>query len=209
LRGLQFEPRHKPPCMGQEAWSAGGDQGSTSPASQPRTRCRKESQGTSCLAQWFSFSPASQLPEWMSFFFDFVVLLSCILTVTLKEEVAFSLYRWDRKDISAHNNKMYLPVPLLSEKWTPFSGGHGHPPHLCPSSPFWTSCSTTTLGNLLSGFLIYSMLRVLVEEVFQVSWDHQSCVPQEEGVKGAQRCQQLTILLAMFRMRLWIESLGL
>jgi hypothetical protein len=93
LRGLQFEPRHKPPCMGQEAWPAGGDQGSTSPASQPRIRCRRECQGTSCLAQWFSFSPPSQLPEWMSYFFDFVVLLSCILTVTLKEEVAFSLYR--------------------------------------------------------------------------------------------------------------------
>jgi hypothetical protein len=116
LRGLQFEPRHKPPYMGQEAWPAGGDQGSSSPASQPRTSYRRECQGTSCLAQWFFFSPASQLPEWMSFFFDLKVLLSCILTVTLKEEVAFSPIDEMGKYISAHNNKMYLPVPLLSEK---------------------------------------------------------------------------------------------
>jgi hypothetical protein len=32
-----------------------------------------------------------QMPKWMPFIFDFLVLLSHILTVTLKEEVTFSV----------------------------------------------------------------------------------------------------------------------
>jgi hypothetical protein len=56
------------------------------------------------------------MPKWMSFIFDFLVLLSHILTVTLKEEVTFLFIDEMRQDFSAYRNKPHLPLPPLSEK---------------------------------------------------------------------------------------------